>query len=321
MATTTHEIAAAPRHRPTPLLRVATLPWPRLALGAVLALAAMLNFWALDQPGLRQQLLRRRRQEHAAELAQLLLCLLRSGRLRHASTSRRWASGSRRPAPSCSASHGCQPPAARGAGRRRSPSPCSTVWSRRVVGPRCRPAGGAGPGRDAGQRRHQPQQHHRQPAGADGAAGGVGGAQAPPRRAGCAGCCCAPCWSGSASTSRCCEAYLVAPGLRPGLPAGRAGTAGCKRIGHLALAAVVLLAVSLSWAAAVDLTPASAASLRRLQRDQLRAEPGARLQRAAAPARAAAGTPGGGGGRRRTRCSTAARPASSACWARRWAAR
>src|SRR5690349_199213 len=51
MATTTRDIAAAPRRRPATLLRVAVLPWPRLALGAVLALAALLNIWALNTLG------------------------------------------------------------------------------------------------------------------------------------------------------------------------------------------------------------------------------------------------------------------------------
>ena len=59
-----------------------------------------------------------------------------------------------------------------------------------------------------------------------------------------------------ASMSKMLEAFLVVPAF------GLAYLLGAKarwaaRIAHLALAAVVLLAVSLSWAIAVDLTPAS----------------------------------------------------------------
>src|SRR5258708_31100434 len=52
------------------------------------------------------------------------------------------------------------------------------------------------------------------------------------------------------------EAYLVVPafGLLYLLAAPRSVW---KRIGHLAVAGVLLLAISLSWALAVDLTPAS----------------------------------------------------------------
>ena len=39
------------RPRPAALVRLAALHWPRLALGAVLALAALLNVWALDRLG------------------------------------------------------------------------------------------------------------------------------------------------------------------------------------------------------------------------------------------------------------------------------
>ncbi len=53
------------------------------------------------------------------------------------------------------------------------------------------------------------------------------------------------------------EAYLVVPALGLMYLLG-ARTRWYKRLGHLALAAVVLLVVSLSWAVAVDLTPASA---------------------------------------------------------------
>ena len=52
------------------------------------------------------------------------------------------------------------------------------------------------------------------------------------------------------------EAYLVVPAF--GLLYLLAGPRGVwKRIGHLVLAVIVLLAVSLSWAVAVDLTPSS----------------------------------------------------------------
>ena len=53
------------------------------------------------------------------------------------------------------------------------------------------------------------------------------------------------------------EAYLVVPALGLVYLLG-ARTRWYRRLGHLALAAVVLLVVSLSWAVAVDLTPASA---------------------------------------------------------------
>src|SRR5579883_1893501 len=53
------------------------------------------------------------------------------------------------------------------------------------------------------------------------------------------------------------EAYLVVPALGlVYLVGARAGW--WRRLGHLALAAVVMLSVSLSWAVAVDLIPASA---------------------------------------------------------------
>ena len=43
--------APMPRPRPAALARLAAWHWPRLALGAVLALAALLNVWALDRLG------------------------------------------------------------------------------------------------------------------------------------------------------------------------------------------------------------------------------------------------------------------------------
>src|SRR5918911_402880 len=53
------------------------------------------------------------------------------------------------------------------------------------------------------------------------------------------------------------EAYLVVPAFGLVYLVG-ARASWRKRLGHLAMAAVVLLGVSLSWATAVDLTPASA---------------------------------------------------------------
>ena len=71
----------------------------------------------------------------------------------------------------------------------------------------------------------------------------------------CAGCC-RRCWSASASTSRCWKPTWRSPRSGWSTSSGR-GPRWRKRIGHLALATLVLLAVSLSWATAVDLTPAS----------------------------------------------------------------
>jgi 4-amino-4-deoxy-L-arabinose transferase-like glycosyltransferase len=57
MTTTTHEAVARPpgtaaaQPRVISLAGLATLPWHRLGLGAVLALAALLNLWALDRIG------------------------------------------------------------------------------------------------------------------------------------------------------------------------------------------------------------------------------------------------------------------------------
>ncbi len=62
--------------------------------------------------------------------------------------------------------------------------------------------------------------------------------------------------------------YWLSPALAPR-----------KKIGHLLAATVVLLIVSLSWAAVVDLTPAEPAALRGQQPDQLGDRAGPRLQR------------------------------------------
>src|ERR687887_1818389 len=51
ITTTTARDAPLPRPRRAALSRLAAWPWPRLALGAVLALAALLNFWQLDRLG------------------------------------------------------------------------------------------------------------------------------------------------------------------------------------------------------------------------------------------------------------------------------
>jgi hypothetical protein len=51
ITTTTARDAPMPRPRAAALTRLAALHWPRLALGAVLALAAFLNFWALERLG------------------------------------------------------------------------------------------------------------------------------------------------------------------------------------------------------------------------------------------------------------------------------
>ena len=75
------------------------------------------------------------------------------------------------------------------------------------------------------------------------------------------------------------QAYLVVPPLAliylVGAPIG-----WWRRIGRLLCAAAVLLVVSLAWVVAVDLTPASRAALCRIERDELRAEPDPRIQRA-----------------------------------------
>ncbi len=141
---------------------------------------------------------------------------------------------------------------------------------RRVFGAVRRAAGGAVPGHHADQRRHQPQQHHRQPARADRAAGRLGREPRRRARAACAGCCSARCWSASASTSRCSRPIWS---CRPSrcLSARRAAALAHAPLAPGASPARLMLAVSLAWVVAVDLTPATPAPLRRLQRHQLRA--------------------------------------------------
>src|SRR5207245_10800607 len=51
ITTTTTRDAPMPRPRLAALTRLAALHWPRLALGAVLALAALLHFWAPGRLG------------------------------------------------------------------------------------------------------------------------------------------------------------------------------------------------------------------------------------------------------------------------------
>ena len=49
--TTTHDAHVGAPAMPMPGPRLAALHWPRLALGAVLALAALLDTWQLDRLG------------------------------------------------------------------------------------------------------------------------------------------------------------------------------------------------------------------------------------------------------------------------------
>src|SRR5205807_10185608 len=121
------------------------------------------------------------------------------------------------------------------------------------------------------------------------------------------------------------EAYLVVPAFGLVYLIGTRAS-WRKRLGHLALAAVVLLGVSLSWATAVDLTPASARPYVGSSgtNSELNLALGYNdLQRLTGMlfGRSGGTTPGGGGSVGGGHALFNGGPAGSACWARRWAVR
>jgi len=119
------------------------------------------------------------------------------------------------------------------------------------------------------------------------------------------------------------QAYLVVPAFGLVYLSSAPGRLR-RRIGHLALAVVALLTVSLSWAVAVDLTPATLRPY--VGSSGTNSELNLALgYNGLSRLLGGSGTPGAGAAgavaEEATRCSTAGRRACSACWARRWAAR